>query len=156
MMQGLPNTYHNSVHWISFSPTGEHNLDRSFFFRLNVDLPCFNPCGKSYNNDNAFCLDLDLYADNSIFEIYINGKPQSANLGNIIPLANPYNPPGHTPGDKTTVQLCKDWKAGTNVLIIQVASSATVAGLEVEPSIEPIPPPDADSIVKTICDGEVV
>src|SRR5690242_11825385 len=137
VMTGLSSSYHNPVHWISFSPSGEHSNNHFFFFKMNVDLPCFNPCGRSFNDDNTFCLALDLYSDNSIYEIYINGKAQSANLGNIIPLGNPYNPPNHTPSDKTTVQLCKDWKAGPNILVIQIASSATVAGLEVEPAFTP-------------------
>lgn len=156
VMQGLPSLYYHAPLWISFSASGEHSRDRFFFFMINVDLPCFNLCGKSFNDNNAYCLNLDLYADNSIYEIYINGKPQSGNLGNIIPLANPFNPTGHTPGDKTTVSLCKDWKAGPNILIIQIASSATVAGLLVEPTFVPIPPPDADTISKIICDGEAV
>jgi gliding motility-associated-like protein len=156
VMSGLPPLYHNSAHWISFSTSGEHLSNRFFFFKINVDLPCFNLCGKSYDEDNAYCLNLDLYADNSIYEIYINGIPQSGNLGNIIPLANHSNPPGHTQSDKTTVSLCKEWKAGPNTLIIQIASSATVAGLLVEPSVTSLPPPDADTIPKTICEGETV
>jgi len=156
VMSGLPPLYHNSAHWISFSTSGEHTNNRFFFFKINVDLPCFNLCGKSFDDQNAFCLNLDLYADNSIYEIYINGVPQSGNLGNIIPLPNPFNPPGHPQSDKTTVSLCKNWKMGTNTVVIQIASSATVAGLLVEPAAIPLPTAGADTIPKTICDGESV
>jgi len=156
VMSGLPSIYHNGAHWISFSTTGEHTSNRYFFFKTSVNLPCFNLCGKSYDEDNAFCLNLDLYADNSIFEIYINGVPQSGNLGNIIPLPNPFNPLNHTQSDRTTVSLCNDWKAGSNTLVIQIASSATVAGLLVEAAVSPLPPPDADTIPSTICEGESI
>jgi len=156
VMSGLPSIYYNRTNWISFSPSGEHTSNRFFFYRMSIDLPCFNLCGKSYNEENAYCLNLDLYADNSIYEIFINGVPESANLGGIIPLSNPFNPANHTPGDKTTVSLCKNWKAGANTIIIQIASSATVAGLLVEPAISPLPPPDADSVSTTICEGEAI
>lgn len=140
--------------WISFSLTGEHTSNRYFFYKKDFDLPCFNLCGKSYDDDNTFCLNLDLYTDNSVFEIYVNGIPQSGNLGNIIPiLPDPFNPP-RTQSEKTSVSLCKDWKAGNNTLIIQVASSATVVGMLAEAAIAPPPPPDAHLITATICEGE--
>src|SRR3954464_3539862 len=153
-MGGLPQLYHNAPRWISFSSSGEHTSNRYFFYKIEVDLPCFNLCGKSYDEANAFCLNLDLYADNSVFEIYINGKAQSGNLGNIIPLANPFNPVEHTQSDKTSVSLCKDWKAGPNVLVIEIASSATVAGLEVEEAAVIPPPPGSYTISRSICEGQ--
>ena len=154
IMSGLPQTYHNNYKWISFRATGEHSGNRYFFYKRDFELPCFNQCGKSYNDDNTFCLNLDLYADNSIFEIYVNGIAQSKNLGGIIPLQNPFNPVGHTENDKTSVSLCKDWKAGSNTLIIVLASSATVAGIEAEATINPPPPPGADTVAASICSGE--
>src|SRR5678809_1207588 len=48
-----------SSSWISFSATGEHTGNRFFFFKMNVELPCFNTCGQSFNDDNTFCLPLD-------------------------------------------------------------------------------------------------
>jgi len=125
-----------------------------FFYKRDFELPCFDQCGRSYNDANTFCLNLDLYADNSIFEIYVNGIPQSPNLGGVIPLSNPFNPVNHTENDKTSVSLCKDWKSGSNTLIIVLASSATVAGIEVEASLNPPPPPDADTAAANICSGE--
>lgn len=154
VMSGLPDSYHNNSRWISFSTTGEHSGNRYFFYKRDFELPCFDQCGRSYNDANTFCLNLDLYADNSIFEIYVNGIPQSPNLGGVIPLSNPFNPVNHTENDKTSVSLCKDWKAGSNTLVIVLASSATVAGIEVEASLNPPPPPDADTAAANICSGE--
>ena len=156
IMSGLPMIYYNSSKWISFSASGEHSGDRYFFYKTEFDLPCFSLCGKSYDDDNTFCLNLDLYADNSIYEIYVNGAPQSGNLGNIIPLLpDPFNPIGHTQSDPLSVSLCKNWKSGKNSLIIEIASSATVAGMLAEASINPQPPPDSDTIPENICKGEI-
>jgi gliding motility-associated-like protein len=153
VMLGLPAIYYHSQHWISFSTAGEHLGDHYFFYKLDFNLPCKNLCGKSYDDDNSFCLNLDLYADNSIFEIYVNGVAQSANLGNIIPLPNPFNPLNHTASDKTPVSLCRNWKAGANTIIIELASSGTVAGMMAEASVDPPPPPDANMVTATICEG---
>src|SRR3954453_10397674 len=154
-MANLPQIYYNNSRWISFSATGEHSGNRYFFYKIEFNLPCSTLCGESYNDDNSFCLDLDLYADNSIYEIYVNGIPQSGNLGGIIPLKpDPFNPVNHTESDKTAVSLCKNWKAGSDTLIIQIASSATVAGMMVQASVNPPPPPNSDTVSATICEGE--
>jgi gliding motility-associated-like protein len=155
IMTSLDPVYFPGGKWISFSATGEHTGDKFFFYRLDFDLPCFNLCGKSYDDDNSFCLNLDLYADNSVYEIYVNGVPQSPGSGNNFPIQpDPYNPAGHTQSDPTTVSLCSNWKAGSNSLIIQAASSATVAGLSVLAAAHPPPPPDAYKIDASICEGE--
>jgi gliding motility-associated-like protein len=138
--------------WISFSPTGEHSGNRFFFFKIDFDLPCFSSCGKSYDKANTFCVNLDLYADNSIYEIYVNGIAQSAKLGNGIPVANAYQAEGARAGHKIFASLCQDWKAGTNSLIIKIASSATVAALLVEAAITPLPPIEQKTTT-TICEG---
>jgi len=153
LMEHLDPVYFLSYAWISFSSTGEHASNRYFWYKKSFDLPCNNPCGKSYNLDNSFCLNLALYADNSVYEIYVNGVPQSANLGNI-PLVNPFNPLNHSQSDKTPIQLCNNWKAGPNELIIKIASSATVAGLMIYKLDTPPPPPDAFAIADTICEGD--
>ncbi len=85
VMSSLPPVYFSGGKWISFSTNGEHTSNRFFFYKIDIDLPCFNLCGKSYDDDNTFCLNLDLYADNSVYEIYVNGIAQSGNLGNSIP-----------------------------------------------------------------------
>ena len=153
VMDSLDNIYYNRIAWISFSKKGEHSGNRYFFYKHEFELPCFNLCGKSYNEENSFCLNLDLYADNSIYEIYVNGVAQSPSLGGVIPLTNPFNPQ-QTQSEKTQVQLCKNWKAGPNTIIIQVASSATVEGMMAQVSFNPPPPPDADTLTVSVCDGE--
>src|SRR6185436_943732 len=80
-----------SSSWVSFSTTGEHNGNRFFFFKMSFDLPCFNTCGQSFNDNNTFCLPLELFTDNSVYEIYVNGIAQSGNGVGIIQYADPYN-----------------------------------------------------------------
>lgn len=92
-------------------------------------LPCTNPCGKSYSSNNTFCLSLDVFADNSIYEIYVNGVPQSSRLGNIIPVKpDPLHAVGMSNAGMISFALCNNWKAGSNTLVIEVASSAPVTG----------------------------
>ena len=158
VMISTPSVYYKSIWsdcaWISFSPLGEHTGDKFFFYKTNFDLPCFNPCGKSYNIDNTFCLKLDLFADNSIYEIYVNDSPQSAYLGNSIPLADYYHADGMKETGKLSVSLCKNWQAGNNSLIIKVASSATLSGMLAQASVQPLPQlSDITSV--SICQGEV-
>ena len=158
VMISTPSVYYKSIWsdcaWISFSPLGEHTGDKFFFYKTNFDLPCFNPCGKSYNIDNTFCLKLDLFADNSIYEIYVNGSPQSANLGNSIPLTDYFHGDGMKETGKLSVSLCKNWQAGNNSLIIKVASSATLSGMLAQASIQPLPQL-SDIASVSICQGEV-
>lgn len=156
-MTTIPSVYYKSpwqdCSWVSFSATGEHTADRFFFFKTSFDLPCFNPCGKSYDIANTFCVSLDLFADNSIYEIYVNGVAQSSNLGNIFPLPNPYKADGARDSGRISVSLCNNWKAGNNTLVIQVASSATVIGLLAQAAITPLPP--ISNLLKvSICEGQ--
>lgn len=136
--------------WISFSETGSHTGNRDFYFKRDFTLPCFNVCGKNYSDDNAFCLDLTIYVDNSVPEIYVNGVPQGTSVG-LIPDPNPYNPPGVAGAIKTSVSLCKGWKPGNNTVVIRVASSAIVMGLLVESSFRS--PPLSDTVHAAICAG---
>jgi len=158
VMSSIPSVYYKSpwpdCDWISFSDKGEHTGDKFFFFKTTIELPCFSPCGKSYNDDNTFCVSLDLFADNSIYEIYVNGVPQSGNMGNSIPVPTPYNADGSRESGKIFASLCKNWKAGTNSLVIQVASSATVMALLVQAAVVPLPP-IAGLVTASICEGSV-
>ncbi len=157
-MGELASVYYRSkypdCYWISVSETGEHGGSHYFYFKFDFVLPCFNNCGISYNTANTFCLNLELYTDNSVSEVYVNGKPQSTRLGNM-PLPNPFSPGiNHTQSTVQQVQLCSDWVAGENSLIIEVASSATVVGLLVQKAVTPKPPPSSDTIPAAICSGE--
>ncbi len=139
--------------WISTSPSGNQSQNHNYFFKIDFNLPCSNPCGNNFNNPGAFCLSLDLFADNSIYEIYVNGVPQSPNLGGIIPAYPLYNGNGEFSNGITTVSLCNNWKGGPNTLIIEVTTSPPVVGLLVQPS-STIPQNISNFLVANICQGQ--
>jgi gliding motility-associated-like protein len=139
VMDSLPPDYYKSpwrdCRWISLSRTGNHSSNHHFFFKKEFTLPCNNPCGKSYNSENTFCLSLDVLADNSVYEIYVNGVRQSGHLGNVIPVKpDPLHAVGMGEAGMISFSLCNNWKAGANSLVLEVASSAPVTGILVQAS----------------------
>ncbi len=132
VMTNLPPDYYKSpwidCNWISINAQGSHSYDRNIFFKMDFELPCFNSCGRSYDSSNTFCLNLDVFADNSIFEIYVNGVPQSNHLENLIPKQDPFHYAGAIKTAMVSFSLCQNWKSGTNSIIIQVVSSAPATG----------------------------
>lgn len=159
VMSVLPPDYYKSpwadCTWISVNSTGSQSGDKHLFYKMNFALPCNTICGKSYNADNSFCLSLDLFADNSIYEIYVNGFPQSRNLGNIFPVSDPLHAVGATAGGLIPVSLCHNWKAGINTIVIEVASSAPETGLLVQASTV-YPQSMSGFLTETVCRGDVV
>lgn len=153
IMDSLPSVYYSSSDWISLANPGEHSDDRLFYFKSSFELPCKNLCGVSYNEPNTFCVSLDIYVDNSILEIYVNGIPQSERLDKI-PFDDPFHPENHSPNSPIPVTLCNDWKAGANTIIIVVASSAPILGLMIAESAHPPFPPGTDTLSVSICQGE--
>jgi gliding motility-associated-like protein len=158
VMTSIPPDYYISpwidCNWISINDQGSHSYDRSIFFKMDFELPCFNLCGRSYDSSNTFCLNLDVFADNSIFEIYVNGIPQSNHLGNLIPKQDPYHFAGATKTAMTSFSLCQNWKAGSNSIIIQVVSSAPATGFLAQASTV-FQYKNNQYIDSTICEGTV-
>jgi gliding motility-associated-like protein len=158
VMSSTPGSYYNSpwpdCRWISHSANGSHSVNSDYFYRISFDLPCANPCGESFLNDDSFCLNLDFFADNSVYEIFVNGVPQSAVIGNM-PVPNPYYAVGFQAGGMVSVSLCDDWQPGTNTLIVQVVSGPGYAGFLAQSSINP-PPSISDTISTSICQGETL
>jgi len=157
VMGNLPPDYYVSIWhdctWISLDQSGAHFHDHLFFYKMNFDLPCFTPCGKSYNDEGTFCLSLDLLADNSIYEIYVNSVPQSANLDGIIPVNDPYHAVGEDIKGKVSVSLCHNWKAGNNSIVVAVASSAPETGILIQAS-SVFPDNVSTYLQDSICEGQ--
>jgi gliding motility-associated-like protein len=114
-----------NANWITYphncSPSpAEHsclgNVDE--FYRLVFNLPA-NGCGGAINTPSAYCLSLDFYADNWLWEVFVNGTSAFLN-----PNPNPYNAPGFSQGNGLTVSLCNNWQAGSNTVIVHVKSGA--------------------------------
>jgi hypothetical protein len=118
--------------WISYNPptgTSEttHAGNKDLYFRYNFDLQNFDP--------TAFALQLDFYADNDVFEIYVNGVAQSPNVA-AIALNNStdtdtrksYTAIGYVANAKLSAELKNNWQVGTNEIIVHVKSGATRVG----------------------------
>jgi hypothetical protein len=120
-----------NVNWISYPHTcvsndpAEHSClnpaDQNVFYTATLSLPA-NVCGKSVATPSAYCVGLDMYADNSVYQIFVNG--QSAYLNTT---SNPYYFMGYIPGNKVSVALCNFWQAGVNTIVVHVKSGAGVA-----------------------------
>ncbi len=158
VMTNIPPDYYISpwvdCNWISINSQGSHSSNRSIYFKMDFELPCFNVCGRSYDSSNTFCLNLDVFADNSVFEIYVNGIPQSSHLGGLIPKQDPFQYAGAIKSAMTSVSLCQNWKSGTNSIIIQVVSSAPVTGFLAQASTV-FQNKNNQFIESTICEGNV-
>lgn len=158
VMTTLPGNYYNSpwpdCQWITHNADGSHNVDQSFFYRVDFDLACANECGQSYTDPNVFCLNLDFFADNSVYEIYVNGVPQSAQIGNM-PVPNPYYATGFNAAGMVSVSFCDGWQPGNNTVIVQIVSGPGYAGFLGQTSVNP-PPPISDTVTATICDNQTL
>ncbi|NNV53971.1 gliding motility-associated C-terminal domain-containing protein [Limnovirga soli] len=156
VMSTLPPDYYVSTwtdcSWISINQSGAHGGDHNYFYKMNFDLPCFTPCNKSYNDEGSFCLSLDILCDNSVYEIYVNGIPQSRALGGLFPVNDPYHAVGEKLEGMVSVSLCHNWKAGNNSIVIEVASSGPQTGVLIQASTV-FPQNIATYIADTICEG---
>lgn len=155
-MANLPLDYYVSTwpdcSWISINQSGAHGGDHTYFYKMSFDLPCFTPCNKSYNDEGTFCLSLDLLADNSIYEIYVNGVPQSTSLGGIIPVPDPFHAVGENIKGMLSVSMCHNWQAGNNTLVIEVASSGPETGILIQASTV-FPQGVSTYLSDSICEG---
>jgi gliding motility-associated-like protein len=113
-----------NVNWIVFPHTcsaspAEHACLGSVdeYYKLSFNLPASTPCGQPINQTNAYCLSIDFYSDNCVWEIFVNG------ISNYLSTqTNPYYYSGHQ--IKTSVNLCSNWQPGTNNIIVHVKSGS--------------------------------
>src|SRR5690606_5613034 len=160
VMSYVPPNYSPSIWpdcaWISHSAAtpGSHSSNMLYYYRIDFDLPCMDSGGNSFSVDSSFCLMLDLLVDNAVMEGYVNGIPQSGNMGGVIPPPNPYGYVGFQYAQRPSVTLCSGWKPGDNKLIFEIASGAAYAGFLCQASVNapPSPPPikasfDIDPVV---------
>ena len=161
VMSSIPGVYYSSPwpnsKWISYTSTGFHSVSGGpvdYYFKISFLLPCYNPCGLSYSTKGTFCLTLDYFADNSIYEIWVNGVPQSSIIG-TIPVANPYYNLGYNSTGMLTASLCQNWHPGLNEIIVRLSSGPDYIGLLVQSSINTLPVPTASiSGTTTVCQND--
>jgi|GEM_PF-1055176 len=90
------------------------------FFRREITLPAANTCGLPITE--SYCLGMDFYADNAVFNIKVNGV---TNFQYTDP-KDPYDYPGFF--TVTSVNLCEGWQGGTNTILVHVKSCPSLSG----------------------------
>lgn len=153
VMSPIPANYYVSpwpdCAWISHSQSGLHNTDTDIYYKFSFTLDCFNSCHQSFSQPNVFCLGLDFFADNSVYEIIVNGVVQNI-VG--IPVANPYYYQGYSQANMVSVQLCSNWQPGNNDLVIHIVSGPNYEGFLAQASTN-TPPPLVDTTYDSFCSG---
>lgn len=124
----LPNSEAFNANWITydFGKDCEHQAQGciDLYFRREIVLPATDDCGLPI--DQNYCLNLIFRADNSIYAISLNGVRYYRHRV----AGDPYKYDGTR--NPVRLNLCEGWKPGVNVLIVQVKSCPTIAGLLVE------------------------
>ncbi|HEU4663685.1 MAG TPA: GEVED domain-containing protein, partial [Dokdonella sp.] len=123
----VPGAWANSpfgnADWISFfsnANQGASNVDEYHRYRFTLD-PAVVP--------STFSLGIDFYADNSVWEVYVNGVPQSGLVAGLPQYpANPYFSAGFAAGNQAHLTLNHSWQAGTNEIVVQVKSGPGFVG----------------------------
>ena len=113
----------NNANWISVFPDTGHKGNVDVYFKNQFYL-------NSSINPSQFFLDMRFFADNSVYEIYINGVPQSGNYASLLPQnsSNPYGHVGFSANADVHIKLEHDWEACENEIIVHVKSGKPKVG----------------------------
>jgi gliding motility-associated-like protein len=157
VMNGIPGVYYSSpwpdAAWISNSSSGAHSVDIDLYFRNRFLLPCIGLCSIPIWVDSSFCLGLDFFSDNSVYEIYVNGVPQSNSIFGV-PAPNPYQHIGYGQSGILSTNLCRNWVGGWNELVVHVKSGPGFVGFLAQSSVS-LPPTNIGvtyaSVTSNIC-----
>ncbi len=163
VMNGVPGAYYNSpwpdALWISYSNNGYHSPQPiDLYFKIEFELSCGDTCIGPFPNYTNYCLYLDLFADNSVNELYVNEVPQSSSIVGM-PASAPYTNIGYSSAGILTAELCDNWLAGTNTVIVHVQSNPDYVGFLAQYSVN-APTENYETILYdtleiTICPDEV-
>ena len=135
---GYQNPYSNA-NWISYwinaaHPSGTGNVDAYFRFTFNL--------GSSVD-PTTFALAMEFFADNRVWEIYVNGVPQSTqpNGSGVIPQfpnlgQDIYEAPGFYKGNQVHIALDNHWRRCENELVVHVKSTPGLLGFLAWNSVE--------------------
>lgn len=130
-----PDYWYNSpfsnANWIAYDFGAGCNHDPQgcvdLYFRRQIILPGTNGCGQPISEN--FCLAMDFFADNSVYEIKVNS---TSNYLFSLP-DDPYNYIGYQ--NITTVNLCNGWHVGLNSIVVHIKSCPFAAGFLAQANI---------------------
>ncbi len=107
-----------SAAWIAHQASTAHVGNVDLWYRYVFELqPGVDPAN--------FRLKMDLYADNSIGGLYVNGVLQTV-AG--VPGSNGYETVHYNAGTQYPVNLASNWQAGTNTIMLRTSSGAPALG----------------------------
>lgn len=109
-----------NANWISHAANAQHPtaVNYDVFYRYQVNLnPGVNPA--------SFDLLMNFYADNSVFQVWVNGVQQNiqSNFG-----ADPYSYTGFQAGTQAAGTLTGPWQSGLNEIVVHIKSGANFQG----------------------------
>jgi uncharacterized repeat protein (TIGR01451 family) len=115
VMTNPPITPYDNANWISHSPDALHpgagNYDIFYRYQLNLG-PGTDPA--------TFAPRLELYSDNAVYEIWVNGAAQ--NVRSNFGADDPYFYVGFQTGNAAAGTLAGPWNSGSNEIIVHVKS----------------------------------
>jgi hypothetical protein len=130
----------NNANWISHfvdanqATAGFKNVDAYFRYRFNLG-PSVDPA--------TFALTMDFYADNRVWEIYVNGAPQSTqpNGSSVLPQfpgdgPTKYQTSGFGATGQVHINLDNHWQRCDNEIIVHVMSGPDWLGFLAQNAIE--------------------
>lgn len=133
----VPSPFGNA-NWISFyDDTFQGDADVDVYFRIRFNL------GSSVN-PSTFAVLMDFYADNRVWEIWVNGVAQSTkpNGAGVLPQFFPALPstqheaPGYKEGQQVHINLNNSWRRCENEIIVHVMSAPPNIGFLAQNAVE--------------------
>lgn len=102
-----------------------------YYYRIQFFLPCVNACSTSVPAN--FCINMSFMVDNFISAILVNG------------VADPGVPAGgfggFSPGSEANINLCNNFQAGLNTVMVEVVSPSGLAAFLAQTNVNAPPPP---------------
>ncbi|MFC5729543.1 MULTISPECIES: GEVED domain-containing protein [Nocardioides] len=107
---------YDNADWISHDPSRAHTTTGDFFYRYQFRIAAEVPL-------EGFALPMDFYADNSVWEVYVNDVAQSDSQDSLPQnAANPYFHNGFGTGRQASTLLADGWRHGLNTIVVHVKS----------------------------------
>jgi hypothetical protein len=133
-----------NANWISYYVDGLQSSDnQDAYFRYKFNL-------SSSIDPSTFALTMGFYADNRVWEIYVNGHAQSGELNgqNVLPQfpnesSSNYDGKGFLAGYEVSIALDNNWRQCDNEIIVHVMSTTPYLGflaqnaVKVDPNVNP-------------------
>jgi uncharacterized repeat protein (TIGR01451 family) len=117
------NSPFGNADWTSYfsnANQGTSNVDEYHRYRFTLD---------GAVDPSTFALGIDFYADNSVWEVYVNGQAQSGQVAGLPQNpSNPYFYAGFTAANRAQLLLNRNWRTGPNEIVVQVRSGPGAVG----------------------------